>query len=186
MFVIFCHHYPSIFTLFYIAFILSCINAAPAPSVKTFYSDSISFLTSHHCKMPEEIYIPFSSNSDPDSFDYFSTPLQKCQTDEANKENERAHVLCKEIFEVLQNITCVEYSNASLPKINSTRFSDEVCTDFSDLRNTFPKAKGLIAEKLTDKVICTLLCPGEYEELCKTLVWSYDVQDQIRRKYYSV
>lgn len=171
--------YPSVSNLFYISLILPYVITGPIPADKTFYYKSIQSLVENNCKMPLEIVLPFRPISDPTNFSYLSAPLKECQIDETLKSNEEAHLLCNEIFEVLKNITCSDY-NMSLPTIESTRRSKEVCSDFKDMEDVLPLQNKYISGKLVDGMICNILCSDKFDSLCRTLVWSYDVQVRIK------
>lgn len=171
-----------IFPLFCFAITLPVITTLPVPSRDDPFAKFVEFLTQNNCSMPSVVDIPFP-NTDSSPFSYLITPLKECQSPEALKENNEANLLCREAFDVLQNITCNDYS--SLPKINSSRLSANICNDFAAIQEILPKQKEYLSGKLGDKVICKVLCTEKYELLCKTLLWSYDTQAKIKSKCVS-
>lgn len=144
------------------------------------YIKFIDFLLKNNCTMPKDVKLPFPKSSDPSPFGYLSTPLSECQTLDAFSDNSESKLLCKEVFDVLQNITCSE-NIEPIPKIESRTLSTDVCGDFKIMKNVFPKRDDYLSGKLTDETICKVLCTSnKYELLCKTLLWSYDTLTKIQ------
>ena len=176
----FCNSYKLfIFTLFFPVFLLPLTLSSPIPDSP--FDKFIHSLIEKECIMPKELILPFSKPSDPTSFSYLDTPLSECRTSDASKDYDEANMLCTEIFDVLTNITCVKY-NQSLPTIESNHFSENVCHDFENLKGILPQNDKYLSGKLSDKLICKVLCSAEKYELCKILLWSYDTLSKIKRE----
>jgi hypothetical protein len=164
--------------IFCFLFISSFVATLPIVSKDDPLSKFVEFLKQNNCSMPTAVVLPFSA-TDSSPFSYLFTPLKECQSPEAVLENSEANLLCRETFDVLQNITCNDFS--SLPKINSSYLSTNVCGDFAAVQDILPKQKDYLSGKLGDGVVCQVLCTGRYELLCKTLLWSYDTQATLKK-----
>lgn len=175
-----CNNYKLfIHAVFFSAFVLSLVLSSPIPNSP--YDKFIYFATENKCTMPKDLKLPFQESSDPSPFNYLSTPLTECRTSyDADKYNE-VNMLCTEIFDVLKNITCASY-NQSFSAIESDHFSEDVCHDFENLKGILPQNDNYLSGRLSDKVLCFVICKNEKYGLCKTLLWSYDTLIKIKGK----
>lgn len=168
-----------IHTVLFPAFVLPFVLSSPIPNSP--YDKFISFATENKCTTPKDLKLPFPESSDPSSFNYLFTPLIECRTsDDTDKYNE-VNMLCTEIFDVLKDITCVRY-NLSFSAIESDHFSEDVCRDFENLKGILPQKDNYLSGRLSDKLLCKVICSEGKYELCKTLLWSYDTLMKIKCK----
>lgn len=165
--------------LFFPTFVLRFVLSSPIIPTSP-YDKFIYFERENKCIMPKDLKLPFQESSDPSSFKYFSTLIECRTVDDTNEYNE-ANMLCTEIFDVLKNITCVRY-NQPLSVIESDHFSEDVCHDFENLKDILPQKDNYLSGRLSDKLICKVLCSEGKYELCKVLLWSYDTLMKIKRK----
>lgn len=152
-----------------------------APTADSPYNKFINFLVKNNCSMPPSIELPIPP-AENGPFTYLANLLKECQTLDATSETDEAKYLCTEIFDVIHNITCYEYE--ALPKIQTKPLSSITCKDFEAMKDIFPEENDYLSKRLVDGTLCKLLCsPDKYDSLCKTLLWSYDLQAKIRSKW---
>ncbi|XP_035217439.1 trans-Golgi network integral membrane protein 2-like isoform X2 [Stegodyphus dumicola] len=158
--------YTIMFKLFIIVFCLSYISAAPvSPSISS-YKEFMKYLSQNKCRMPKGINVPYPT---------LNAPLELCQKDDSIQRKETLY-LCKEAFQTVKNITC---SSVNVVPPIRVPLSPDVCQDFTNLHELIPKSSTSIGTRLADTLICNIICADELNEVCRFLLWTYQVQYKV-------
>ncbi|KFM63145.1 Trans-Golgi network integral membrane protein 2, partial [Stegodyphus mimosarum] len=158
--------YTIMFKLFLTVFCLSYISAAPVSPTVSPYKEFMNYLAQNKCRMPEVIDVPYST---------LNVPLDVCQKDGSIQRKETLY-LCKEAFQAVKNITC---SSVNVVPPIRVPLSLDVCLDFANLHELIPKSSTSIGTRLADTLICNIICADELNEVCRFLLWTYQVQYNI-------
>lgn len=164
------------FSFLHIALLVIFFRCTCSAPIETVYSKFMNDMNINKCTSPEQIKLQ-SNSSTGESHEYLSSYLNICQNLETIDRKQEAKYLCPEILGNLKSILCPPISVKVIANSGNITLSKEVCKDMGALKEAVPDEQAVL-KRLTDSLMCGIMCEGVFEKACQVLLWSYQLQPQ--------